>query len=691
VLYRIIGNDLVPRHRSGQARDNLKFILDHEAPFAGCEKRFVVNRIVDRERESEIVSLLESAGVGYLRIPFDAENYRCIPWDVVGVPPEYAPFTPQFSKLSEQEQGRVLMRLYRHKNNYVMNNNGARNAALEEGRIRAKWVLPWDGNCFLTEGAWEELRSEILQSPHIPYFVVPMARITDNSQALDPAFRPEAVEEPQLIFRRDTPTRFDEGYFYGRRPKVELLWRLGVPGDWDRWQMEPWDLAEPTYADDAACFAQAGWVLRLDSGRAALETDPVRGKVDRGIARIEAVVSMLDQIDEKHTPRRGNPKQHGAHQTLLLADGQCETIYRKLAEAADAALTRGPYSVVDKTSVAPSRDPQDYWHPAPYYWPNKWTPSGRPYVSRDGQRVPGTRLYEDLSDQYDRTRLQRLFDDTWILALAWSIFGDTRYVTHAAKLVRHWFLQPDTAMHPRLTYAQVRLGHNRNQGSSSGIIEMKDLYFFLDAVSLLERAGALSTDEMEKLRSWLERYLHWLRTSPQGRTERSASNNHGTYYDLQVASIAAFVGDDRLVRYTLRDSLFRIVMQFAPDGSQPEELKRTTTAHYCSFNLQGWIHLTQLAAKNGEDLWRFQGPQGQGLAVAAAWLLAHVDKPWPYRQLDAFDPDRFYPIYFAIPRPAKTPTFGGLSGMPEPHHVKSVFHPHDGIPPFWQLRPGLAI
>ena len=38
-----------------------------------------------------------------------------------------------------------------------MNNNGARNAALREGRRRAKWVLPWDGNCFVTEEGWAEL------------------------------------------------------------------------------------------------------------------------------------------------------------------------------------------------------------------------------------------------------------------------------------------------------------------------------------------------------------------------------------------------------------------------------------------------------------------------------------------------------------------------------------------------------
>jgi|GEM_PF-7043333 len=45
----------------------------------------------------------------------------------------------------------------------------------------------------------------------------------------------------------------------------------------------------------------------------------------------------------------------------------------------------------------------------------------------------------------------------------------------------------------------------------------------------------------------------------------------------------------------LRDSRFRILAHFDPQGRQPEEMKRILTAHYCSFNLQGWIHLAQLA------------------------------------------------------------------------------------------------
>ena len=690
VLYRIIGNDLVPRHRKGQSRANLQFVLDHEPDLVGCEKRFVLNRLVDPDEEETIASMLEDRGFPYLHLPFSLEEYRKIPWDILGVPPEYAPYAGRFARLSQAEQERILMRLYRHKNNSVMHNNQARNAALAEGRQVAKWVLPFDGNCFLSAKAWHQIREAVTSRPYFAYYIVPMARVIDNNFLLDPDFEPKALEEPQILFRRDSELIFNEHMYYGRRPKVELLWRLGVPGDWDHWLLEPWDLPGPVYADQAGCFACAGSVARLNSGQADLEIDPVQGKVDRGLARNKAIAGLLDFLDHKAAP--GQDLDHPLiiykppipPELYSAAQKQLES---KLLQAAEEALQRGPYSVIHKSTLPPSGDIHDYWHPAPYYWPNPLTPSGRPYVSRDGQRVPGTRLYEPESDQYDRTRLQRLFDDTFILALAWDTWQDLRFARHAARLVQTWFLEPATAMNPSLEYAQVRLGHNNDRGSNSGIIEMKDLYYFLDAVRLLSRAGALSENELTAIKKWFESYLQWLQNSPQGRKERAAANNHGVYYDLQVASIAAFLQDRLLVRDTLRDSRFRILEHFDAQGRQPEEMKRTMTAHYCCFNLQGWIHLAQLAESCGEDLWNFKDEDGRGIQAGMYWLLGHIGRDWPYEQIQDFDYQRFYPIYYACRTKYGLPSEleEKIAHVPEPADIKPIFYPHDGIQPFWQL------
>ena len=59
ILYRILGNDLPPRHGSRQTLENLRFLLDNEPDFPDLEKRWVVNRIADGEREAELIALLD--------------------------------------------------------------------------------------------------------------------------------------------------------------------------------------------------------------------------------------------------------------------------------------------------------------------------------------------------------------------------------------------------------------------------------------------------------------------------------------------------------------------------------------------------------------------------------------------------------------------------------------------------------
>ena len=694
VLYRIIGNDLPPRHALGQSLENLRFILENEPPLASCEKRFVVNRIVDRGQEQAVRNLLEREGVGYVHIPFVGEDYGQISWDIAGVPAEYAPWTSRFAPLEPMYQGRALMRLYSHKNNYVMNNNGARNAALEDGRRLAKWILPWDGNCFLTVAAWEQIVSAVCDAPELKYHIVPMARITENSVLLESDFRPDPKEEPQILFRRDAALEFNSDYYYGRRPKVELFWRLGVPGKWDTWPLEPWDPPCPPYSSDAGAFAYAGWVARLFSGRAHLEEDlqgqrqdsrENRAFHDRGLARVEAIKRLLDTLDDELGPLDAGRLTQLAPTDSSNAQSRADVISQRLRVTADEALARGPFSVVDKKTLPPSGNRHDYWHPAPYYWPNPLRIPGLPYVRRDGRRLPGTQLYEPLSDNYDRTRLQRLFDDTFVLALAWREFGEDPYAVHASTLIRTWFLEPDTAMNPHLDYAQVRRGHNHNKGTCHGIIEMKDLYYFLDALRLMQDGGWLTSAEQARLQDWFGQYLRWLRTSSQGCEERTAVNNHGTYYDLQVAAIAAFLGESRLVRATLRDSCSRILSQFDESGRQISEMRRTMTAHYCCFNLQGWIHLAQLAERCGEDLWSFRSREGKGIRQAMHWLLPHIGNEWPYPQIDEFDRERFFPIYHACVARYGSPPDVDRDAVPGPEEIKPLFFPHDGVMPYWQF------
>jgi hypothetical protein len=299
VLYRIIGNDLPPRHEVGQSLRSLGFILENEHSFADCTKKFVVNRVLDPESEGRIIATLERHGVDYVHIPFDAATYAQIPLDYACLPGGDQDYlqSRSFRRLPQRHKIRLLTAVNRLRNNYVMHNNGARNAALRDGQRLAKWVLPFDGNCFFTAQAWEQFRSAVVAHPWLKYFIVPMARIQHNADLLDPAFAPAAEEEPQIAFRCDAQESFNEAFPYGRFPKIEMFWRLGIPGNWSYTVEKAWDPPRRSLSPEAYQFALAGWVARLDSGVRHLERAGDNMGAKRGDARREAILDLLERLD----------------------------------------------------------------------------------------------------------------------------------------------------------------------------------------------------------------------------------------------------------------------------------------------------------------------------------------------------------------------------------------------------------
>lgn len=694
VLYRIVGNDLYPRHERGQSRENVRFILENEPELSGCEKRWVLNRIFDADERQAIITLLEQHHQPYLEIPFEAAEFVQIGWDYAAYPEPGFLSAATFHTLGALHQERVLTAAYRSKNLYLMNNNGARNTALEDGLARAKWVLPWDGNCFVTASAWGAIRAAVGAKPYLPYHAVPMQRITDNADLLLDGFTPNPVEEPQLLFRRDARERFAENHPYGRRPKVDLFWRLGIPGGWDRWKDDPWEQPRSDPSPDAGAWGVAGWVARLASGQAHLEASTTESFKNRGRERQKAIRAAISYVTRQVSAQPdpvGLTCYRFAAIEALRAEYQIQGgktgpqagLSHALLRNAAEAMGRQPESPVDKPEPGPSGDRQDYYHPAPYWWPDPSTKDGLPFVRRDGQRVPGTQMYEPESHRYDRTRLQRLFDDCTTLALAAFVTGDSRYSAHALRWLERWFINPATRMNPHLSYAQVRWGHNSNRGFQTGVIEMKDVYYLLDAVRLLRHTGALSSDHLERLHAWFRDYLDWLLTSKQGMKESQARNNHGVYYDLHVASVAAFLNDWDTLFATLIRAEERIPLHITPEGVQHEEMKRTITAHYCCFTLQGWLNLVNLAARFDGTFLARVAKNDHPLRKAVDWLLLHEGKPWPYPQIDDFDPLRFLPIRALAQALGILPA----ESWHNPIMLPTAFHPHDGV----QIYPALAL
>ena len=305
VLYRILGNDLPPRHKEGQVLENLKFILDCESEFENCQKLWIVNRIVDPKPEKAIIELLERYEQEYIHIPFFPEEYAALEIDTEGFGEPDFFNSNTYRQLGPVAKEYALNFTYRHKNVYVMNNNGARNTALRDGIQRAKWVFPWDGNCLIADNAWQLITEGIKTVKEEKYLIVPMTRVVNNCDLLNPEFIPNPIEEPQIIFRCDAKEEFDERMQYGRLPKIQLLWRLGVPGKWDEWKFQPWEKYDRNLCREAGLFKHLGWVARLSSGeldgekdfdlRNNLRNQAIRDFLDNATKKISAVVSTNEK------------------------------------------------------------------------------------------------------------------------------------------------------------------------------------------------------------------------------------------------------------------------------------------------------------------------------------------------------------------------------------------------------------
>lgn len=310
----------------------------------------------------------------------------------------------------------------------------------------------------------------------------------------------------------------------------------------------------------------------------------------------------------------------------------------KLRQQGDEALKAGPFSVTDKKFVPPSGDKHDYMSLGPYWWPDPNKPDGLPYIRRDGEVNPE-------GEAYDRKPLGQMTSAVETLALAYYLTGHEPYADHAARLLRVWFLDERTRMNPHLEYGQAIPG--RTQGRGIGIIDTAQLSRLVDAVGMLGGSRAWSPADQQGLEWWFRQYLQWLRESRHGRDEDRTKNNHATWYDVQVAAFALFLGEDQIARDVLQNvPQRRIAAQIEPDGRQPLELARTRSWDYSTMNLRGMFELAMLGGRVGVDLWNFQTDDGRSIRRPLEWLIPYAtgEQDWTHRQIHRLDPRKLVPL-----------------------------------------------
>ena len=335
-------------------------------------------------------------------------------------------------------------------------------------------------------------------------------------------------------------------------------------------------------------------------------------------------------------PERINEtRRRVAHGDKLL-----QPALRRLIVEADDALKAGPFSVMDKTLTASSGDKHDYMSLGPYWWPDPSKSDGLPYIRRDGQVNPESR-----TDDTDRPAFGRMNSAVETLAVAWYFTGRESYAVHAASLLRTWFLDPATKMNPHLQFGQAIPG--RVEGRDIGIIDTARLTRTVDSVGLIESSDAWTDEDHRRIRQWCADYLEWLRTSDHGRGEQKTRNNHATWYDAQVVSLALFTGQQELAGATLETVKHRrIDTQIQPDGSQPHELARTKSMGYSTMNLDGFFRLASMGAKAGVNLWDYESRDGRSIRKALDFLAPYADpqKKWPHRQISSYSDESLFSL-----------------------------------------------
>jgi len=187
----------------------------------------------------------------------------------------------------------------------------------------------------------------------------------------------------------------------------------------------------------------------------------------------------------------------------------------------------------------------------------------------------------------------------------------------------------------------------RNQGRGAGIIETHNLPELLDGVGLLNGSSQWRQAEQKTLQEWFGKYLTWLMESAEGKAEAKAQNNHGTWYDVQVAAFALFAGRGDVAKQVLSEfSAKRVAKQIEPDGRQRRELERTQSWNYSIFNLEAFFSAASIGEKLGIDLWKFESPDKRSIRKALDWLAPYAasERKWNYKQISDFEPTKLAPL-----------------------------------------------
>ena len=319
-----------------------------------------------------------------------------------------------------------------------------------------------------------------------------------------------------------------------------------------------------------------------------------------------------------------NTNQSGENENITKQN-VISVLYKQVLKEAEWALQQEPVTVTAQTSERSAGGKHDFYSEGDYWWPDPEHPDG-PYIQRDGMTNPDNFV----AHRHAMIRFSRIVGS---LASAYEITGEEKYVSHALKHMRAWFVDTATLMNPSLLYAQAIKGHVTGRGI--GIIDTIHLMEVAQGLIVMQNAPGIDKALVADIKSWFAEYLQWLTTHQYGNDEMNKTNNHATCWVMQVASFARLTENEKILDFC-RERYKTVLLpnQMAEDGSFPEELRRTKPYGYSLFNLDAMTTLVQVLSDESNDLWNYTTPDGKSIKKGIAFLYPYVsDKDkWPFEQ-----------------------------------------------------------
>ncbi len=256
---------------------------------------------------------------------------------------------------------------------------------------------------------------------------------------------------------------------------------------------------------------------------------------------------------------------------------------------------------------------------APYYHPNPDSPTGFPYVRKDGIR---NNIAAETSDS---RHLGKLYQIVVPCSILYHLIKSEDYALKSILAIKTFFINEETKMNPDLTYSGMVIGDSMDDLIIRGaIINANNLSIVPDLIELLKPSIHWTSEIENGMISWFDSLSNWFKTSPRGILQSGYSHNIKTSYMKQLCSYLCACGKEVEARTYLEHNLRALLSaQIDSDGKQVLEMDRVKNRHYSNFNLTLLVNLSTIANSLGINVWNYEDETGRGSIKKAMKYLAY--------------------------------------------------------------------